>query len=128
MAPTPGSEVACTEPGLERVAVPAAEGQTRAVPEQQHVLAVERRPQLLHAVDIDDRRAMDADELVRVELRLEPAHRLAREMRLRTDVQRHVVSRRLAPVDVGDAHEIHAAAGSNDITSRVRPATDTGSI
>ena len=40
---------------------------------------------------------------LRIELRLEMAHRFPHEMRLRADVQADVVAGRLAPVDVGGA-------------------------
>ena len=55
---------------------------------QEHdVLAPERRVELLNAVDVDDRRPMDADEVPGVELRLDVSHRAPHEVRLRTDVK-----------------------------------------
>src|SRR5262245_49109071 len=75
------------------------------------MLTVERRSQLLNAVDADDRGAGNSDELGRVQLRLEPVHRLAHEMRMLADMEGYVVSRRLAPVDVGRPHEVDAPAG-----------------
>src|SRR3954447_21975938 len=56
---------ASTQAGLQRVAVPPAQGEARACAEQDHVLAVERRPQLLNAIDVHDGAPVDADELLR---------------------------------------------------------------
>ena len=73
------------------------------------MLAIERRTQLLDAVDVHDRRPMDSDELLRIQVRLEMSHRFPHEMRLPTDVETYVVAGRLTPVDVGGRDEMHPA-------------------
>ena len=78
------------------------------------MLAVERRSQLLDAVDVDDGAAVDPDELLRIQLRLEVGHRIPNQMRLFADVQAHVIARGFTPVDVGGPDEVHAAAGLDD--------------
>ena len=49
-----------------------------------------------------------------IELRSRGGHRFANEMRLRADVHADIVARGLAPVDVGGAHEVDAAARLDD--------------
>src|SRR6202035_1204734 len=78
--------------------------------EQDDVLAAKRRPQLLDPVHVDDGGAMNPDEALWIKLGLEVVHRLAEQMRLLSDMEAHVVAGRLAPVDVGGADEVHAAA------------------
>src|SRR5215475_3197269 len=100
-----------SEPRLKDFAVAAAERQTGTGSKEHNVFAIERRLHFLDAIDVDDRRAVDPDELLRVELRFEMAHRVAHEMLLRPDVDAHVISLRLTPVDVGHAHEMNPPAG-----------------
>src|SRR5262249_45313450 len=95
---------------LKNFPVAAAQRQTRAGAKEYDVFAVERRLHFLNAIDVDDRRAVDPDELLRVELRFEVAHGVAHEMLLPPDVHTHVVALCLAPVDVGHPHEMNAAA------------------
>src|SRR5262245_2821596 len=52
---------------LQPVAVAAAERQARAAPQHDLVLAMEEWLQLLDAVHVDDGRAVDSDEVARVE-------------------------------------------------------------
>src|SRR5688572_18037703 len=66
---------------------------TRAVPEGHDVFAVERGPQLLHAIDVDDGRSMDADEALRIEPPLHAGHRAPYEVSVAARVQREVVAR-----------------------------------
>jgi hypothetical protein len=78
------------------------------------VFAVEERLELLDAVDVHDRRAMDADEAVGVHAALEPGHRLSQQVRLPGHVQADVVARRLDPVDLVGAQEEEPARGLHD--------------
>ena len=82
--------------------------------------------ELLNAVDVHDRRPMDADELGVIELRFHVRHGPAHEMCLSTDVNPDVVAGRLAPVDVARADEIDAAARLDDepIAPFVTPVDD----
>ena len=68
----------------------------------------------MHALDVDDVRAVDAEEDVGVELGLDGVHGLAEEVRVGADVQLDVVAGRLDPVDLVGAHEEDAAAGLDD--------------
>src|SRR5215831_15554394 len=99
------------ESRLQDFTVAAAERQTGSGSKEHDVLAIERRLHFLNAIDVDDRRAVDSDELLRVELRFEMAHRVAHEVLLCPDMDAHVVSLRLAPVDVGHAHEMNPPTG-----------------
>src|SRR5205085_10738051 len=75
---------------------------------------VEEGLDLLDALDVHEGEAMDAEETVRVELRLEPRHRLADEVLLAPAVEPQVVARRLHPVDLVDLDEHEAAAGLDE--------------
>ena len=78
------------------------------------ILAVEPRLQLADALDVDDVGAVDAEEQVGIELRLDRVHRLAEQVRVGADVELDVVAGRLDPVDLAGADEEHAAAGLDD--------------
>ena len=56
------------------------------------VLAVRPRVQLADAAQVDDGRAVDADELLRVELRFEVREGLAQQVRLLPGVNLDVVA------------------------------------
>src|SRR5437667_232382 len=102
------------EPLLKAFAVAAAERHFDAVPEEHRRFAAERRTQLLDLLDVDDGRAMDADELPRIELRFEAVHRFAKQVRVLPDMEAHVVAGRFAPFYLGGANEMHAARGANE--------------
>src|SRR5262245_47688168 len=80
-----------------------AEGEPGAVSKEDYVLAVEPRLQLFHSFDVDDVRAVDAEEAVGVELGFDRVHRFPEEMRFGADVQLDVVARGFDPVDFGGA-------------------------
>src|SRR3990167_5668753 len=71
--------------------------QVKGRAKQEHgAFAAERRAQLLDLLDVDDGRAMDADESLRVELRFQAVHRFAKQVRLLPDMEAHVVAGRFA--------------------------------
>src|SRR5690606_7120344 len=65
---------------LEVVAVRTARGQTRAILEDDEVVALEERLEQLDALDAHDRRPVDAYEARGVEALLEVVHRLAQQV------------------------------------------------
>src|SRR5207249_4470665 len=77
---------------LQLAAVAAAQGEARAVLQDDDVLPVEHGLHLAYAFDVDERGAVDAYEARRVNLRFETADRLAQEIRGRPRVQAHVVA------------------------------------
>src|SRR5262249_26135881 len=85
---------------LDPLSVGAAEGQFRAVAQDDDMVAVEQGLDLADALDVDNGRAMDAQETLRVDTTLQGVHRLAQEMGFGTDVQTQVVARRLDPVNL----------------------------
>src|SRR5687767_12440710 len=99
---------------LKLLAVAAAQRQTRAVLQDHHVLAVEPRLQLFHALGVDDARAVDAHEAAAVEARIHAVHRLAEEMRLLAEVKAHVVARRFVPVELIPPQEYHTSSGLSE--------------
>src|SRR5581483_7752976 len=64
--PAAASDVA--EQRLDPLVVAARQGQLGAVLEQHALVGVEQRRQLAHPVEVDDGRAVDAHEALRVEL------------------------------------------------------------
>ena len=72
------------------------------------------RLQLLDAIGIDDVRAVDADEAVRIEPRLHRRHRLAEEIGIALHMQPHVVPCGVHPVDFVRADEEDPAARFHD--------------
>src|SRR5262245_22507898 len=94
----------------ELLAAAAADRQLGAVDEPGHPAPVAAPPELAHAREVDDRRAVDASEGARVELGLERADRLAMQVGLAADVERDVVALRLDPVDVAGGDDRRATA------------------
>ena len=84
--------------------VPLAERLER-VAQQDRVVAVLEGAELLDPVDVDDRRAVDAQEPRRVEASGEPGRRLVVRVFGRPRMQHHVVAGGLDPIDVVHAHE-----------------------
>src|SRR5215217_7326553 len=85
-----------------------AQAKTRAVVENHRVLATRVRAKLANARDVHDRRAMNADERVRVEPLLHCRHRVAHEVTLPRHVYAHVVAVLADPIDICDVDEHHA--------------------
>jgi hypothetical protein len=77
------------------VFVTAAQSQFRAVFQNDRVFAREHRLQFLDAFDVDDCRAVNADEFLRIELRFQRAERLADEMRFVSSCADARICRRL---------------------------------
>src|SRR4051812_48621708 len=101
------------------LAVGAARHQPGAVAQDDRVLAVEPGFEALDGIDIDDRRAMHAQEAVGIEALLEVLEGVAKEVLLPAGVDLDVVAGSLEPLDVGDAHEVHGlAAADGDATLR----------
>src|SRR6185503_372169 len=74
--------------------------------EDRHVVAVGGELELAHAVDVDDRGAVDAYEALGVEARLEVADGAAHQVGAAVDaVDAHVVVGGVDPLDVIDAQE-----------------------
>src|SRR5215213_10334066 len=61
--------------------------------------------------DVDDGRAVDADEAVGRELRLDAGQGFAEQVGLPAGIQSHIVPRSVDPLDLFDAEEGDAAAG-----------------
>src|SRR4051794_14996846 len=76
---------------LQPDAVRRGEAETGAVLQGDDVLALEGRLEVDDAVDVDDGRAVDADEAAGVELGLEVVQRLAHVVNLASEVQADVV-------------------------------------
>ena len=105
---------------LHLLPVAAAHLELRAVAQQDDVIAVVGGFEGGDAVQLYNRRAMDALELLRVELPFEVTHRLAQQMRGAAHVQPHVIIGGLDPVDLFDVDEKHAPAGFNHQPPQVR--------
>jgi len=72
------------------------------------MVAVRERLDFADLREVHDRRAMDAHESARIQLRLHVADAIATLVRPRRCVHHDVVVLRLDEVDVLDAHEMHA--------------------
>src|SRR5688572_9386144 len=90
----PASSERPSQQPFEGRSVPAAQGEARAVPQNGAVVAMEVRQQLLHSANLDDGGAVDADEAGRIEVALEPCHRVPQHIFPLADVERDVVVRR----------------------------------
>jgi hypothetical protein len=83
--------------------------------------------QLADGFEIDDRRAVDAQEAVARELALDPGHRFAQQVRFAAGVQADVVACRLDPLDLlrGEEHHVpaiaHRQAADGELLGRRRP-------
>src|SRR4029079_13225146 len=66
--------------------------------------------QFLYEVEANDRGAMDADELFRIELRFETTDRFSQQVRLARAVDRNVITLRFNPIDFSRLQKIDAAA------------------
>src|SRR5262249_40743622 len=75
-----------------------AEHQPSPICQDYAVFVVEPGLELTHAVEVDDHRAMDAQEFSGVELGLECRHAVAQQMRLPSHMQPNVFALRLNPV------------------------------
>src|SRR5581483_1432013 len=97
----------------QTLAVGAARHQLRSVAEDHRVFPVKPGLEALDGVDVDDRRPVHAEEAIGIEALLEAPERVPQEVLLAAGVDLHVVSRRLQPLDVGDADEVHRLAGAD---------------
>src|SRR3546814_10287141 len=75
-------------------AVPA-QAHCGAVGQAQLAIATEQRMDFAHPCQVDDRRTMHAEELLRIELALDLVHGFPQQMALSAAMQRHVVVGRL---------------------------------
>jgi hypothetical protein len=82
--------------------------------EDHAVLAVEPALQLLHAVHVHDRGAVDAQEALGIEALLESVHRGAEGIALAPRVEEHTVPGRLHEVHVAEPYEAAAIAGLHE--------------
>src|SRR6187455_812271 len=92
---------------LQLVSIAATERQARAVAQDDDVFAVEPGLQFLDALGVDDARAMNANEALRIQARFHTIHRLAEEMRFLAQMEAHVVAGRLDPIQIAGAQEEH---------------------
>src|SRR5688500_15429276 len=88
---------------LDAVAVAATGCQPRSVDEDDRVVALEERLELLDTVLANDDRPVDAQEAVGIETSLEVGHRFAHEVLFGADVNANVVGRGLDPIHIVDA-------------------------
>src|SRR5215208_701188 len=95
---------------LEPRSVHSADLERGGVREPDRVLAVGVLHELVDDVEVDDVGAVNADELVRVELGFEAAEDLAVQVPASRRVDRHVHTLRLDPPDVAHVDETDAAA------------------
>src|SRR4029078_7530657 len=100
--------------GAQASAEHAAGGETCPVAHDDDVLAVEPRLELLDAIDVDDRRAMNAPERLGIEALFHVLHAFAQQVGVVLRVNLHVVARRFDPVDLLGAHEENAPARFHD--------------
>src|SRR5919108_1740946 len=105
-----------SEVEVEALAVAPAELELRAVLQHHDVLAVEVWLELADSLQVDDGRAVDAREALRVQLRLDGSHCLAEEMSPLAHVYPDVVASGLDPVDLFDRHHMHAPAALDEET------------
>src|SRR5262249_42543613 len=103
-------DVLLSDQRAQTIAEHSACGQTRTVPHDHDVLTVEPPLQFLDAIDVHDRRAMDAHERLWVELGFHVLHAFAKKMGLALRVDLHVVPRRLDPIDLLGTNEEDPAA------------------
>src|SRR5262249_6121033 len=74
------------------------ERKLNALAKNNAILAVEPGLQLGDTIDVDDRRSVNAYELLRIELRLQSAYRVSQQIRFFPRVKPHVVSFGFEPV------------------------------
>src|SRR5712672_1630435 len=103
-----------TQPALQAPAKSAAQSQSRSGLQHHLVFAVVLGFQALDPLEVDDRRTMDAAELLRVELALELDEAAAQHVCSRADVKACVIVGGLDPVDVCDLDEQHLAPVLDD--------------
>src|SRR5215204_6493363 len=101
------------------LSVIAAKCQLGAVPQDHGIIAAEHRMKLFYPVDINDRRAVDTKEFVRVELGFDAVHSLADHVCISTRMQLDIVSSRLDPVDLVHFQKENAADRFHDQSLKV---------
>src|SRR5688500_984500 len=99
---------------LQTFTITAARRETGTALENDHVIALEQRLELADLVDTNDGRAMDADEVRRIQLRFQRSHRFAQQVFLATRMQAHVIRRGFDPVDFIDAQNDDATTGTHN--------------
>src|SRR5262245_15386586 len=105
----------------------AAQCHAGAIAKDDGEIAVKVRQQLLDPIDLHDRGTVDADESFGIELAFQPTHRLARGIRIPSDVQGDVVVRGFDPVDVDEIDHDYAVA-QPDRQSAQEPLAAAGEI
>src|SRR5918993_468800 len=106
------------------IAIRPSRGELRSVLESNHVLAVKERLQLGDALGLYERAAMNAEESVRTQLRLERVQRVADQVRRAARPDAHVIALREDAVDVGNVHEQDAVSVSDRNAMENRHLTD----
>src|SRR5271168_5343715 len=98
---------------LQLFAVAAAQRELGAVSEADLIVAVKKRREFGDAIQIHDRRAMNAEELSRVEALFNRSHCAAQQMRLAAHVQADIIIGSFDPIDFLDAQKQNPATGAN---------------
>src|SRR6266550_920162 len=96
---------------MEGLAVGRARCEFRAILENDDVLAVKPRLELLDAIHVHNRRAVHADEAVRREPLLEPCQRVTYHMHVAARMKLSVLAIGFDPVDFARLQKRHLAPG-----------------
>src|SRR6188474_1757231 len=112
MLALPRSEAAA-EPFFDAGPEGATHHEDGAVLQPHFEIAMAVGDQLVNAIEAHDGRAMDADEVLRIEARAEPRDGVAHEILAAAAVQRDVVVGGADPIDVGEVDDTDAVFGTN---------------
>src|SRR5437660_10296581 len=93
------------------LAATAAQCQFGTVVENHSILVVEPRLQFAHAIDVHDRRPVNARKLLRIKLSFHAADRFTKQIRLLAYVKPNVLTFGLDPIDFFGLQKESAAAG-----------------
>src|SRR5687767_4066741 len=110
MNPRFGATNSGTQPPLQLLQVRRAGIQPRAVLEYDQQFRRADGVEFANAIQVDESRAMDARKAFRLQAMFHFSERRAQQVRLRADVQPHVVAIGFNPIDLRRANNEHAIA------------------
>src|SRR5215469_3700183 len=112
--PSLARNIAQSHAFLQLLAVTSAQTNAQPVIEENLVFPVFAKLQPADVLEIHDAGAMNAAELLRVEILFEICHAAPHQMAPRTDVQTGVVIGSFNPIDLGGSHERDCSGTPDD--------------
>lgn len=110
---------AATAKLIELFAATRTHRELAVVMENDEVVTMKSRSHLSDAIDVHDRRTVDSQELIRIQLALQNAQPPTKRVPFARDVQADVIPGSLDPIDVGDPQEHQPSVLLGDDTFEV---------